>query len=316
METALASELNVLAHALDRIAERNRTVARLHAEQPSRRARRGRRVLPRLSDLRRRATAGARRPRGDRSARFARARRRNPAIEPSIFDFLREVVLPRGRRRAATTGADRTIGASGYPPAYAEKRSERLRFAMKFQQYTGPVQAKGRRGHRVLPLQRAALAERGRRRPGRGSACRRTSFHEANRRRRERLRARCSRRDARHEARRGRARAAERARPSFRTSGRARSRRWMRINQAHRPLVDGEPAPDRNDEYRFYQALVGVCPSARRPRHALPHDHGRFLVHRLRDDMNKSIKEAKTHTTWINENRAYDVACPRSSSAR
>ena len=36
--------------------------------------------------------------------------------------------------------------------------------------------------------------------------------------------------------------------------------RWMRLNKAHRTLVDGEPAPDRNDEYRFYQALVGVWP--------------------------------------------------------
>ena len=24
--------------------------------------------------------------------------------------------------------------------------------------------------------------------------------------------------------------------------------------------IDGEPAPDRNDEYRFYQALVGCWP--------------------------------------------------------
>ena len=33
--------------------------------------------------------------------------------------------------------------------------------------------------------------------------------------------------------------------------------RWMRINRAHRSIVDGEPAPDRIDEYRFYQVLVG-----------------------------------------------------------
>ena len=34
----------------------------------------------------------------------------------------------------------------------------------------------------------------------------------------------------------------------------------MRINKAHRTIVDGEPAPDRADEYRFYQALIGVWP--------------------------------------------------------
>ena len=37
---------------------------------------------------------------------------------------------------------------------------------------------------------------------------------------------------------------------------------WMRINKAHRTIVDGEPAPDRNDEYRFYQALVGGWPGS------------------------------------------------------
>ena len=36
--------------------------------------------------------------------------------------------------------------------------------------------------------------------------------------------------------------------------------RWMRLNRARRTLIDAEPAPDRNDEYRFYQALVGCWP--------------------------------------------------------
>ena len=36
--------------------------------------------------------------------------------------------------------------------------------------------------------------------------------------------------------------------------------RWMRLNRGERIVLNGEPAPDRNDEYRFYQALVGVWP--------------------------------------------------------
>ena len=35
---------------------------------------------------------------------------------------------------------------------------------------------------------------------------------------------------------------------------------WMRLNRNYRTVVDGEPAPDRNDEYRFYQALIGIWP--------------------------------------------------------
>jgi (1->4)-alpha-D-glucan 1-alpha-D-glucosylmutase len=64
-------------------------------------------------------------------------------------------------------------------------------------------------------------------------------------------------------------------------------------------------APDRNDEYRFYQVLVGAWPAD------LPSRADAGLVGRLQQFMNKSIKEAKVHTSWINENRAYDQAVAR-----
>ena len=38
--------------------------------------------------------------------------------------------------------------------------------------------------------------------------------------------------------------------------------RWARWNRRHRREVDGQPAPSRNDEYLFYQSLVGVWPLA------------------------------------------------------
>src|SRR4029077_17145373 len=72
---------------------------------------------------------------------IVRARRRNPAMDPTIFDFFREVVLPRDPDEPPTPGIDRRSG--GYPPLDAPEAAERLRFAMKFQQYTGPLQAKG-----------------------------------------------------------------------------------------------------------------------------------------------------------------------------
>src|SRR5206468_6661330 len=54
-----------------------------------------------------------------------RARRKNPAMEASVFDFVRANLLPE---------------PNGAPE---ELYRARLRFAMKFQQYTGPLQAKG-----------------------------------------------------------------------------------------------------------------------------------------------------------------------------
>ena len=62
-------------------------------------------------------------------------------MEASLFDFFREVMLPRD----ADDGVPprRSERRDGYPPADADEARERLQFAMKLQQYTGPVQAKG-----------------------------------------------------------------------------------------------------------------------------------------------------------------------------
>jgi (1->4)-alpha-D-glucan 1-alpha-D-glucosylmutase len=70
--------------------------------------------------------------------------------------------------------------------------------------------------------------------------------------------------------------------------------------------VDGEPAPDRNDEYLFYQALLGAWPAepADSRHETAPTD----LVERLRQYMLKAVKEAKIHTSWINPNEVYDRA--------
>ena len=61
-------------------------------------------------------------------------------MECSLFDFFREVMLPREPDDGRSTARDRR---GGYPPPMRTEARERLQFAMKLQQYTGPVQAKG-----------------------------------------------------------------------------------------------------------------------------------------------------------------------------
>jgi (1->4)-alpha-D-glucan 1-alpha-D-glucosylmutase len=75
--------------------------------------------------------------------------------------------------------------------------------------------------------------------------------------------------------------------------------RWMRLNREARTLVDGEPAPDRNDEYRLYQALVGVWPPSAT-------SATREFVERVQAYMAKAVREAKLHSSWINPNEGYD----------
>ena len=49
---------------------------------------------------------------------IVRARRRNPAMDPSIFDFFREVMFPRDPDDVPVAGPDRR---EGYPPADADR---------------------------------------------------------------------------------------------------------------------------------------------------------------------------------------------------
>jgi (1->4)-alpha-D-glucan 1-alpha-D-glucosylmutase len=79
--------------------------------------------------------------------------------------------------------------------------------------------------------------------------------------------------------------------------------RWARFNRRHRREVDGQPVPSRNDEYLFYQSLVGVWPLV--PLQGK--DHGE-LVARMAAYMEKATHEAKIHTSWINPDSEYDAA--------
>ncbi len=79
---------------------------------------------------------------------------------------------------------------------------------------------------------------------------------------------------------------------------------WSRLNATAKTDVHGEPAPDRSDEYLYYQALASAWPvEAERP---TPE-----FVERMRQYMDKVLKEAKVHTSWISPSREYDEAAAR-----
>jgi (1->4)-alpha-D-glucan 1-alpha-D-glucosylmutase len=119
METAMASELSVLAHMLDRIAENNRKSRDFTLESL-------RRVILEVvacfpvyrTYVDERGWTPDDRRVVERA--IGRARRRNPAMEASLFDFFREVVLPRdpgdlppgAERREGTPPGARTRCAS------------------------------------------------------------------------------------------------------------------------------------------------------------------------------------------------------------
>ena len=282
MNTAMASELGVLADALERLSVRDRRWRDL-----TRRSLRDAIVaLVACFPVYRTyltARGWSERDAGVIDEAIACARRTNPALEPTVFDFLRSVLL-----------------------GDAPDRGAALAFTMKLQQYTSPVQAKGVEDtafYRYNVL--LALNEVG----GDPSRIGRTprQFHAA-------MTARAARwpfsmtATATHDTKLGedtRARIATIAEAP--DDWRRGLVQWSRLAREQKSSVYGDRAPDRNDEYRFYQVLLGAWPAE--PIDApLPAQAPDALVERLQQYMEKATREAKLHTSWISPNEAYDRA--------
>ena len=226
-------------------------LSRFHAEQLSRGAEGSDRLLPGLSH----ATSAPRASTRSTARRciegIAHARRRNPLMEASIFDFLEEILLTAPDAPASTR---RPIA------------QERWRVGDEGAAIHRPGAGQGHRGHRVLSLSRRSISANdvgGH--PGRLGVTP-AEFHEANPRRLESWPGEMIT-TATHDTKRG-----EDARmrinvlsemPEALAHGRRRNGCASTAGIARR--VGGVWAPDRNDEYLFYQALLGVWPAEPAP---------------------------------------------------
>jgi (1->4)-alpha-D-glucan 1-alpha-D-glucosylmutase len=289
MNTSMASELNVLAHALNILSEaswrsRDFTLNSL------------RKALVEVIacfPVYRTYVSRAGSTLDDRAAvdqAIARACRRNPAMESTIFGFIRDVLLPDDSRGAAALGDG----------------PERFDFAMRFQQYSGPVHAKGIEDtafYRYAVL--LSLNEVGGHPERFGASAgefHAESLHRLTEGPLEMIAT------STHDTKRGEdARARLNVLSELPDAWRRAVSRWMRINASNRRRLDGDPAPDRNDEYTFYQVTLASWPAeaSDAPVPAAAPDH---LVERLVAYMQKATKEAKRHTSWLTPNEAYDAA--------
>ena len=286
LEVAMSSELNVLARALDRISEQHRWYRDFTLES--------------LRDALREVIAAF--PvyrtyiRGDdkevdaedsRQINIAirEARRRNPVISGSVFDFIQGVLMlehPAGLDDA--------------------QRAERHLFTMRFQQLTAPVMAKGTEDtafYRYYPL--ASLNEVGGTPERFGVSP--SAFHRRNLIRGE-LWPHAMSASSTHDTKRGedvRARInvlSEMPAEWFRAI-----RRWRELNHRWKTRVGETLSPDENEEYLLYQTLAGTWPLL--PMNAAGH---RDYIQRIQQYMEKAVHEAKVHTSWINPNAEYDEA--------
>ena len=180
--------------------------------------------LPGLPHLHRRRSRAARGPALHRlGGRAARERAAAPPTR-SVFDFVRDVAARRPRAGAATALRPSACCASRALPAVHRAGD-----------------GQGRRGHGVLPLQPAGVAQRGRRRSAR---VRHHGRARSTARARDRARALAAH-DARHLDARQQARARTCARASTcsrrcRRRGASRCAAGAQLNRAHRAQVDGD----------------------------------------------------------------------------
>ena len=73
---------------------------------------------------------------------------------------------------------------------------------------------------------------------------------------------------------------------------------WSEINRSLKKDVRGKAVPAPNDEYFFYQTLLGAYP--------FKESENAAFVGRIKDYMLKSVREAKLHTAWLRPDSAYE----------
>jgi (1->4)-alpha-D-glucan 1-alpha-D-glucosylmutase len=284
LRAALASELNMLAHQLDRLAQSQRWSRDFTLTGLRRALREVIACFPvyrtyladGVSELERRQVLEA----------VRQARRRNPTLGKSVFDFVRDTLLLR----------DPPGGASD------EYRAAQRLFAGKFEQVTAPVTAKGVEDTTFYLFNRlVSLNEVG------GEPAR---FGTPPGELHDRLRRRAEQHPlalnplSTHDTKRGEDTRARLHVLSERPADWAAAvGRWRAMLAPLAEAVGDRRAPDPNDEYLFLQTMVGAWP---RDPATLP-DFRR----RVREYLHKAVHEAKENTSWINPDADYDAAVGR-----
>ena len=227
---------------------------------------------------------------------IAQARRADPTLDPSVFAFLHEVL----------SGDIVSRPQSGF------NRIAVLRFAMKLQQYSGPVMAKGLEDTTFYRYNRhVALNEVGGEPHRFGITAQ--AFHKANAQR-ARNWPHAMLGTSTHDTKRGEDTRARLAVLSDLPEEWTRQvSTWTRLLRARQGDLAGGAPPDRNDEYLLYQLLVGSWPVELLDR--TDEEAMRIYGERIAGALEKSMREAKLHSSWTAPDKDYESAMQDFASA-
>lgn len=210
------------------------------------------------------------------------ARKRRPNLPVACFNFVSDVLL---------------LAA----PAHTrpEQREARVAFVTRWQQLTGPVVAKGFEDTALyvyFPL--ASLNEvGGDPRVASAKPCR---FHEFIVERQTHwpnsMNATTTHDTKRSEDNRARIAVLSEIPAEWESA----LMKWSAINEKFVQAQNGTRMPDKNEEYLFYQTLIGAWP--------ICEDEWSNLVPRLQEYVIKATREAMIHTRWTRPNEAHESA--------
>ena len=180
-----------------------------------------------------------------------------------------------------------------------EERDRSIDFVMRFQQFTGPLMAKGFEDTALYVYNRLLSLNEVGGNPGRfGIAL--AAFHEFNERR-ARLSPHTLNATSTHDTKRGEdVRVRINVLSEMPKEWASRVLLWRRTNSKKKRVASGKEVPDRNDEYFLYQTLIGAFPFA----------DGEFplFVERMKGYIVKAVREAKVHTAWLKPDQDYEDA--------
>jgi (1->4)-alpha-D-glucan 1-alpha-D-glucosylmutase len=288
MKLSLANDVDVLGNMLDRLSEQNRWYRDFTLEALSRAVRETIACFPVYRTYLAPGDPVTEEDRQIVERAIAAAKRRNLAMEESIFNFLRDVLLFR------------------FPPNLdAKARDEHTNFVLKFQQATGPVMAKGLEDTVFYIYNRlAALNEVGGEPQQFGFSA--DEFHKRNIDRQHNwpatLLATSTHDTKRSEDVRARMVGISEIPELWRRS----LQRWRVANRRWKRTINDVEAPDANEDYLLYQTLLGTWPMQPNgePETMATPDY----VERIQAYMAKALHEAKINTSWIQPNEEWDAA--------
>lgn len=213
----------------------------------------------------------------------AMARRRAAHLRSACFNFVHEVLL-----------------LLNPPHVLPDQREARLAFVMRWQQFTGPIVAKGLEDtavyvyHPLLSLNEVG----GDPRPS--GAASREQFYEFLEKRRQYWPATLDASSTHDTKRSEDVRARISVLSEMPDEWQRHLELWASQNQQHKQEVGGHPVPDRNEEYFLYQTLLGVWP--------VDEEGCQKLLERVQAHLIKATREAMVHTRWTRPNQPHEDA--------